>query len=111
MCHWTSMASAGSWQLRHMEQHLQWHCMLTCGPRNYMLWFLMWLLLSLGNVSTFARESGVLCDLVTLVSLFLTAAVDSVGLSGKSQLSLEVTSVLLSAPLPCSIPASYHRCF
>ncbi|CAM9344335.1 unnamed protein product [Bubo scandiacus] len=57
------------------------------------VWFHRWLLLSSGNASTFASESEMLWDLVTLVSLSLTAAVDSVGVPGKSQISREVKSI------------------
>lgn len=101
----------GGWHLGHMEQHLQWHCVLMCEPHNYMSWFHRQLLLSLGNVFAFASEPGVLCDLAMLVSLFLTAAVDSVGVPGKSQVSTEVKSVLSSEMSMCSIPASCHHCF
>lgn len=46
-----------------------------------MLWFHMWLLLSLGSVFAFVSEPGVLCD---LEMLFLTVVVDSLGMPGKS---------------------------
>lgn len=76
-----------------------------------MLWFHRRLLLSLGNVFAFASGPGVLSDLAMLVSLFLTAVVDSVGVPGKTRVSLEVKSILSSETTTRSIPASYHYCF